>query len=401
MGLISQFSQSKGQPRIPKISSYDVIKQVQSNLPLLKALETGLTRFTDRYYGELEEEPSHRPNGTAIQVGDIYTDSTDDAVYIYSANQWVNLTYIGITLTEASAAQASAAQASQDATAAAQAKDQVAALLATATAERQAMNTLIEESNGLAEQVQAASEEAHGFREQASLSREASLLAAAAAAVNNTSTSADRLAVLNMMEATEQYRTGVENVLAQAIAENATAAEVRDAIQVYADTLVSTQAAIEATRTETLAARDTALQYLNAALTARTGAQAFADEAMDHSNTAGNQRVLAQSAANQASALLAQVQTQSNAWLSSANSQYNQWEGNLETKVTTVTTRADAVFADAASVALNLIAAQEARTLAEQAQEAAQASADSFATQLAQMAADVIRTHQLIINMQE
>ncbi len=60
MGIRTRFKPNGEPAGTARISQYDIIKQVQQQLPLLNAIQSNLNTMTDRYLGESHVAPTVR-----------------------------------------------------------------------------------------------------------------------------------------------------------------------------------------------------------------------------------------------------------------------------------------------------------------------------------------------------
>lgn len=84
---------SSSQPHAREVAeylntSYDVVKSAVANLPTYTSAEAALTDFNNRYYGPLSEEPTLKPDGSAMEAGDLYYDTGEEAFKHFSNGSW-------------------------------------------------------------------------------------------------------------------------------------------------------------------------------------------------------------------------------------------------------------------------------------------------------------------------
>ncbi|WP_027854436.1 hypothetical protein [Marinobacterium litorale] len=117
MGLKSSFESKTALTDKFFRSLVDNIQLIIDNIDVIQAVDGALLDSLKRIYGDLSSEPTTRVDGSPIQNGDVYYNTTDSTLYIHTNSTWGRYDLIGITqevIDSISASEAAAEQAYLD-----------------------------------------------------------------------------------------------------------------------------------------------------------------------------------------------------------------------------------------------------------------------------------------------
>jgi hypothetical protein len=69
-------------------SDVSTVSSISSDVTTVAANVSDVTNFADVYIGPASSDPSIRSNGSALQNGDLYFNTTDDRLKVYDGAQW-------------------------------------------------------------------------------------------------------------------------------------------------------------------------------------------------------------------------------------------------------------------------------------------------------------------------